>query len=212
MNEKHIKKVTNGLSAELICALLMYPISTLKTNAQIGRKVPLSMGNLFRGVQYCIVNEIINGILFYSIYNYLENKPQSVRSACGSLVAISGSYPFYLRRKLSQVRKTTKCITNNYRGFINSLITVIPTVALNFTLKEHLDEKLGMFAGYGSTILSVALTYPLDTIATCVMTKTPIRIKDALKFNGFGHKILERGLTVGTKLGLLDYFNKEKTI
>lgn len=208
MDNIDFRKVKNGICAEVFSALLMYPLNTIKTNAQIGTKIPLSIGNLFKGVHYCIINEIINGIFFYSIYHYLEKRPQSVRSACGSMVAMCASHPVYMRRKLAQVGKETKNILHNYRGLSNSLMTVIPTVALNFTLKEHLTEHLGIFSGYGSTILSLALTYPFDTIATCVVTKTPFRLKDAFKFNGFGHRLIERALTVGTKLTLLDYLDK----
>jgi hypothetical protein len=41
-----------------------------------------------------------------------------------------------------------------------------------------------------------------------MITKNPIKIMDTLKFNGFKHRFFEKGLTVGTKLMLLDYFNK----
>ena len=66
-------------------------------------------------------------------------------------------------------------------------------------------------SGYLSTALAMIITHPLDTYTTCLIIKSPINIIDALKFKGFGHRFFEKGLTIGTKMMLLDYFNKINT-
>ena len=214
MNEEKnlLKKIINGGAAEVISAVVSYPINTLKTNAQIGKRISFrNPGILFKGVQYSIFNEIINGIVFYSVFDYLENKGPFIQGACSSIAAMSCSHPVYLRRKLSQIgKKPVIPFKNNYDGFGSALLNCVPTVALNFTLKEQIANRLnlGIMSGYLSTALSMAITHPLDTYTTCMITKNPIKIMDTLKFNGFKHRFFEKGLTVGTKLMLLDYFNK----
>ena len=212
--EKNVfKKVINGMGSEIISAAISYPINTLKVNAQIGRKVSFrNPGILFKGLQYSVVNEIINGIVFYSVFDYLENKGPFIQGACSSIAAMTCSHPVYLRRKLAQIGKNTVIpFKNNYNGFGSALLNCVPTVALNFTLKEQIANRLnlGIMSGYLSTALSRAITHPLDTYTTCMITKTPIKIMDALKFKGFKHRFFEKGLTVGTKMMLLDYFNKK---
>ena len=201
------KKVVNGIGAEVISATITYPINTIRTYAQLGKKVHITPAVLFKGIQYSILNEIINGILFYSAFHFLEKYGPVVQSSIGSLAAMSGSHPVYLRRKLSQIGKKVN-VTNNYNGFGNALMNNIPSVALNFALKEAFRPKMGMAAGYVSTCLSMAITHPLDTITAHVMTKTPLRLSDCLKFHGFKHRFVEKGLTVGSKMMLLDYFNE----
>jgi hypothetical protein len=204
------KKIINGSSAEIISAVVSYPINTLKTNAQIGIKITYRTPSLlFKGVKYSILNEIINGIVFYSVFDTLNKKGPFIQGACSTIGAMCFSHPVYLRRKLAQVGKST-LISNNYDGFGIALLNCVPTVALNFTLKEQIANRLnlGIMSGYLSTALAMVLTHPLDTYTTCMIIKTPVSIIDTLKFKGFGHRFFEKGLTIGTKMMLLDYFNK----
>ena len=209
-----LKKIINGGSAEVISAIISYPINTLKINAQIGSKLAWKISPLilFRGVKFCILNEIINGIVFYSVFDKLEKNGPFIQGACSAIAAMTCSHPLYLRRKLAQVGKSTR-ITNNYDGFGSALLNSVPTVALNFTLKEQIANRLnlGIMSGYLSTALAMIITHPLDTYTTCLIIKSPINIIDALKFKGFGHRFFEKGLTIGTKMMLLDYFNKINT-
>lgn len=211
-NKNIFKKLINGTSAEIISAIVSYPINTLKTNIQIGKKITLRNPKiLFKGIQYSILNELINGLVFYPVFEYLENKGPFIQSACGSIAAMTCSHPVYLRRKMLQVGIKPKIsFKNNYNGFGNALLNCVPSVALNFTLKEQIANRLnlGIMSGYLSTALSTILTHPLDTYTTCAITKTPINFLELLKFKGFTHRFLERGLTIGTKMMLLDYFNK----
>ena len=205
-----LKKIINGGSAEIISAIISYPINTLKTNAQVGTKLTWRTPSLlFRGVKFSVLNEIINGIVFYSIFDSLHKKGPFIQGACSTIAAMSCSHPVYLRRKLAQVGKST-LIANNYDGFGSALLNCVPTVALNFTLKEQIANRLnlGIMSGYLSTALAMIITHPLDTYTTCMIIKAPIHIIDSLKFKGFGHRFLEKGLTIGTKMMLLDYFNK----
>ena len=209
-NNNIFKKIINGSSAEIISAIISYPINTLKINAQIGHKLTLRKPLLlFKGLKYCILNELINGIVFYSVFDNLHNKGPFIQGACSTIAAMTFSHPVYLRRKLAQVGKSTR-ISNNYHGFGNGLLNCVPTVALNFTLKEQIANRLnlGLMSGYLSTTIAMILTHPLDTYTTSMIIKSPISIIDTLKFKGFGHRFFEKGLTIGTKLMLLDYFNK----
>jgi len=209
-NKNIFKKIINGSSAEIISAIISYPINTLKTNAQIGNKLTWRKPSLlFKGVKYCVLNEIINGIVFYSVFDSLDKKGPFIQGACSTIAAMTFSHPVYLRRKLAQVGKSTS-ISHNYDGFSSALLNCVPTVALNFTLKEQIANRLnlGIMSGYLSTALSMIITHPLDTYTTCMIIKAPVRIIDTLKFKGFAHRFLEKGLTIGTKMMLLDYFNK----
>lgn len=207
-NKVVIKKVVNGIGAEVISSTLTYPINTIRTYAQLGKKINITPSVLFKGMHYSIINEIINGILFYATFHYLEKYGPIIQSSVGSLVAMTGSHPVYQRRKLAQIGKAVK-ITNNYSGFGNALVNNIPSVALNFALKEQFKPRLGIYAGYLSTCLSMAITHPLDTITAHVLTKTPFKLSDSLKFHGFKQRFVEKGLTIGSKMMLLDYFNEK---
>jgi hypothetical protein len=92
-------------------------------------------------------------------------------------------------------------------GIINS----VPGHATNFTLREFFKEKLPdqlkPIGGLLSTALSLVITHPLDTLSTRVITRTPLKGKNLLNYNGFGERFLEKNITIGSKMVLLDLFN-----
>jgi hypothetical protein len=57
-------KVFNGIVSELIAATLSYPLNTIKTNSQIGKKIIIgkNLTPLFRGIHWCLLTEIINSV------------------------------------------------------------------------------------------------------------------------------------------------------
>jgi hypothetical protein len=235
--KKNVKKIINGTISEITSAFLSYPINTIKTNSQIGRNISFNFNNnnkingnlvlknnnliqnikpLFKGAHYSFFNEVINGIVFYSIYEKMKEKTDNhfIQASCGSIGAMLCSHPLYLRRKLSQVGKSAKIglkINDNYKGIGMCMLNGIPTSAINFGLKEKIAEKLnlGIFSGFLSTSITMILTHPLDTITTCIMTKNKIPYGTLLKFNAFSQRFLEKNLTLGTKLMLLDFLNEK---
>jgi len=228
MDENKIKKVINGTIAEITAAFLSYPINTIKTNSQIGRSVSFSFPKnksrnnliqsirpLFKGSHYSFFNEVINGIMFYSIYEKMNEHTDNpfIRGSCGSIGAMLCSHPLYLRRKLAQVGKSARIgykLVDNYKGIGMCMLNGIPASALNFGLKEKIAERLnlGIFSGFLSTSITMILTHPLDTITTCIMTRNKIPYGSLLKFNGFSQRFFEKNLTLGTKLMLLDFLNE----
>jgi len=224
-NPIQIQKVFNGIIAEITSAFVSYPLNTIKTNSQIGNRVTFNVRNslsikkiqpLFSGFKYSFVNELINGIVFYSIYEKMKEKSDNpiVRSSVGSFGAMLCSHPLYLRRKLAQVDKSPHIglgLKNNYKGIGICMVNGIPTSAINFGLKEIIAERLnmGIFSGFLSTSITMILTHPLDTLATCILTKSKINYMTLFKFNGFSQRFLEKNLTLGTKLMLLDFLNEK---
>jgi hypothetical protein len=199
-----LKKVLNGTIAEISAATISYPLNTIKTNVQILNPVPK---NLFTGFKFCIANELINGLVFYTIFEALKDKTENtfLKATCGSVGAMALSHPFYLRRKLAQTSQSLK-ITNNYKGFGICVVNSVPGAAFNFHLKETISKRtsLGIFSGFLSTTITTLITHPLDTFALCILTRSPFKFN----FNGLRQRLIEKNLTLGTKLMILDYLNK----
>jgi hypothetical protein len=207
-----MKEVFNGVSAELLAAIIMYPLNTLKTNSQIGKTIiKPNIKNLSRGIGWCIITELINAVVFYSIFENIKQKKGALfGSILGSSAAISLSYPLNVRRKLLQVGKPIQ-IKNNYKGFFVGLFNGVPGTSINFTLRENFIEKcenkkLKPLCGLISTAISVVVTHPLDTISTCIATRSPFKMNYIL--NGFKERFFEKNLTIGTKMLVLGYLNK----
>ena len=202
-----LKKIKNGVIAEVTCNILTYPLNTLKTNSQVGQIVKRT--NLFKGIQYSILNELINSFLFYSIINIpkIPEVPKIVKTSIGSAAAILSTYPLNTRRKLIQIGKTVK-IKNNYSGAGIALLNGVPGTTINFTLyeyfKENLHDDLKPISGYLSSIISIIITHPLDTISTCVATRSPVKGV----FKGFRQRLAEKQLTIGCKMLFMEYLNK----
>ena len=220
--------ILKGTAAEIISAVVSYPLSTLKTNKQVGNQISkqvsnqisnqigkqvgkqnilkplLSLGKYYKGLHYCILNEILNGIFFYSTYS-LVNSNTLIKTACATVVSKSVSHPVFLRRKLVQVglNDTIKGFKNNYKGFGISLINSIPVNVINFGLKDYiiLPDKLKTFSGLLSTFLAIIITHPLDTFGTSIMCSNKLNCN---LFSGFTERLVERTLTVGSKMMLID--------
>jgi hypothetical protein len=169
-----MEQVVHGITAELLACILTYPLSTIKTNAQIGKVFPNKVGlNLYRGLGWCILTELTNAVIFYSVFN--SNSPLK-RSIIGSSAGICASYPMNVRRKLLQVGKKA-VIKNQYKGLSIALFNGVPGVSINFTLREKLNEKFPenkYINGLISTAISIISTHPLDTLSTCIATRSPV--------------------------------------
>jgi hypothetical protein len=214
-NDFDAKKVLNGIISELVSATLTYPLNTLKINSQIGKKIIFGK-NLINGIHWCLITEAINAVFFYSIFNgftKLQTINPLLRSSMGSTIAILNSYPWNVRRKLSQVGKQIN-IKNNYNGLEIALVNGVPGVAINFTMREHLKEKLPNelkpLSGIISTMISIIATHPLDTLSTCVATRTPIKLVDCMKYSGFKERFIEKNITIGTKMIILELLTNSK--
>jgi hypothetical protein len=204
-------RVFNGISAELISAVLTYPLNTIKTNSQIGNIIKPGFKNLTKGIHWCLLTELANAVIFYTIFeNTKNNKGPLAASIMGSTVAICTSYPLNVRRKLAQVGKST-VLKNNYSGLHVAIFNGVPGVTINYTIREKLlkkceDSKLKPFCGVLSSAISIVATHPLDTISTCIATRSPF--KWCYIFNGFKHRFIEKNLTIGSKMLLLGHLNK----
>jgi hypothetical protein len=214
-DEFNSKQVLNGIISELISATLTYPLNTLKINTQVGRNVIIGK-NLISGIKWCLLTEAISAVFFYSIFSgitkLLSINPL-IRSSVGSTIAILNSYPYNVRRKLEQVGKKIT-VTNKYKGLPIALINGVPGVAINFTIREHLKEKLPNdlkpLSGVISTMISIIATHPLDTLSTCVATRSPIRLVDCLKYSGFKERFIEKNITIGSKMIILELLSNSK--
>ena len=204
-------RVFNGISAELISAVLTYPLNTIKTNSQIGNIIKPGFKNLTRGIHWCLLTELANAVIFYTIFENTKNtKGPLAASIMGSTVAICTSYPLNVRRKLAQVGKSI-VLKNNYSGLHVALFNGVPGVTINYTVREKLlkkceDSKLKPLCGVLSSAISIVATHPLDTISTCIATRSPF--KWCYIFNGFKHRFIEKNLTIGSKMLLLGHLNK----
>jgi hypothetical protein len=134
-------QVFNGIKAELISAVLTYPLNTLKTNYQVGKIVRPGFKNLTKGLHWCLLTELANALVFYSVFeNIKESKGPLIASVIGSGAAICTSYPLNVRRKLAQVGKSM-VIKNNYFGLHIALFNGVPGVTINYTLREKFMNK-----------------------------------------------------------------------
>ena len=214
----NIKKVIHGVCAEIISGSLTFPLNTLKTNLQIGNIVCSKSINVFRGYKWFFLSETVNAVIFYSLfegYNYFKNINPLARGIVSSGLSICCSYPFNMRRKISQIGKDItigNTLQHNYNGLHISLFNSVPGVTVNYSTREILSrsvpENYKIAVSLFSTALSIALTHPLDTLSTCISTRTPINIYDVLKYRGFRQRFFEKNLTIGSKMLLLDIFDK----
>ena len=222
MDSKNDKKILGGVSAELICSSITYPLNTLKINSQIGKKIsiiPHGFRNtcknsriLTRGFGWSILTEIINGIIFYSIFENFKKEHGALKtSILGSTAAICCSHPFNSKRKILQVGKQVRNTRNLYNGLGMGIINSVPGHSINFTLreffKEKLPDRLKPIGGLLSTALSLVITHPLDTLSTRVITRSPLKGINLLNYNGFSERFLEKNITIGSKMMLLEFFN-----
>jgi hypothetical protein len=228
MDPKNDKKILGGVSAELISSSITYPLNTLKINSQIGKKISIipngsrntwnSMNTwkksriLTRGFGWSVLTEIINGLIFYSIFENFKKEHGALKtSILGSTAAICCSHPFNSKRKILQVGKQVRNTRNLYNGLGIALINSVPGHSINFTLREFFKEKLPdqlkPIGGLLSTAISLVITHPLDTLSTRVITRSPLKGINLLNYNGFGERFLEKNITIGSKMVLLDLFN-----
>jgi hypothetical protein len=154
---------------------------------------------------------LANAVIFYSVFENTKNtKGPLAASIMGSTAAICTSYPLNVRRKLAQVGKSI-VLKNNYSGLHVAIFNGVPGVTINYTIREKLlkkceDSKLKPFCGVLSSAISIVATHPLDTISTCIATRSPF--KWCYIFNGFKHRFIEKNLTIGSKMLLLGHLNK----
>jgi hypothetical protein len=215
MDQKNDKKILGGVSAELISNIITYPLNTMKINSQVGKNIKLTCKNskiLTRGFGWSILTEIINGLIFYSIFeNFKKEHGPLKTSILGSTAAICCSHPFNSKRKILQVGKQVRNTRNLYNGLGISLVNSVPGHSINFTLREFFKEKLPErfkpIGGLLSTALSLVITHPLDTLSTRVITRSPLKGINLLNYNGFGERFLEKNITIGSKMVLLDLFS-----
>ena len=179
--EKPVKrpKVLHGVIAEVISTTLSYPLNTLKTNSQVLKTIKPTLSNLTRGFKYSLATEVVNSLIFYSLFEKLPFANPFIRSSLGSTLAIAATYPLNVKRKLAQVGKCIK-VKNLYSGLQMGILNGVPGISINFTVRELLKTYsppiLKPFSGLLSTSLSIALTHPLDTISTHIATRTPLKI------------------------------------
>ena len=211
---KEENKVINGISAELLSASITYPLNTIKTNFQVGKNIKLNFKNLSKGFGWCIITELTSALIFYSIFEHLKYNHGSVKaSIIGSTISTFTSYPLNVRRKTSQIGKKIiyNSLTENYKGLKIGLINSIPGTVINFSLrdyfKEVLPEHLKPFGCLLSTAISLIATHPLDTLSTCVSTRTPIKLIDCINYRGFRERFFEKNINIGGKMLLLESFN-----
>jgi len=222
MDPKNDKKILGGVSAELICSSITYPLNTLKINSQIGKKIsiiPNGFRNtcknsriLTRGFGWSVLTEIINGLIFYSIFENFKKEHGALKtSILGSTAAICCSHPFNSKRKILQVGKQVRNTRSLYNGLGIAVVNSVPGHSINFTLreffKERLPDQLKPIGGLLSTAISLVITHPLDTLSTRVITRTSLKGINLLNYNGFGERFLEKNITIGSKMVLLDLFN-----
>lgn len=214
---KH-KKVRNGLIAETSASFLSYPLSTIKTNRQIGRTInkrnPLK---LYKGVGWCLTADSLAAVTFYTIFEgipQLQGMNPFLRSFIAATLSSSIAHPFSTVRKNIQVGKPLKRLTlnNTFKGYKIHLMNTIPGVSTNFTIR-HVAKPLvppwcKPFVGVFSSTCSLILTHPLDTFATRVITNNKIPFKKCLNFKGFKERFSEKILTLGSKMVILDHLEK----
>jgi hypothetical protein len=102
-------------------------------------------------------------------------------------------------------------LKNNYSGLHVAIFNGVPGITINYTIREKLlkkceNSKLKPLCGVLSSAISIVATHPLDTISTCIATRSPF--KWCYIFNGFKHRFIEKNLTIGSKMLLLGHLNK----
>jgi hypothetical protein len=205
-----MENVIYGITAEFISCILTYPLSTIKTNSQIRKSIVIKSGiDLYRGIGWSILTELTNAVIFYSIYMGNGTNPLK-RSIIGSSIGICASYPMNVKRKLAQIGKSGN-VRNPYKGLPIALFNGVPGVSINFTLREKLNEHFPQnkyINGLISTAVSIISTHPLDTLSTCIATRTPIKnILSSSLFTGFRERFLEKNLTIGSKMLILSFLS-----
>ena len=201
--DKDYHKIVKGVGAEVLTNIIFYPLNTIRIRKQINLKTSSS---LLLGLKWSMVSEIINSVVFYSVFQGLSKITNPmVGSSLGAGAGLVCSFKTSVMRKRIQ---TFKPITDiNYNGLGCSLLNTIPGVTINFTLREYLKQKpeFERSAGLISTMVSVILTHPLDTFTTCLVTKT--KVCKTLLYKGFKERLLEKNLTIGSKMILLELFD-----
>ena len=207
--DKH-KRILNGIISEVSCNAIFYPLNTLKTNSQIGKIVCKNPITLFKGFKMGLRAEMINSIVFHSIYECMQTN-SLVKSTCGSVLAVVCSHPLTIRRKLLQTHKKIDIIKlkDNYRGLNLSIANTVPGTSINYCMRDAirplLSDDVKNLSGVISSFVSILITHPIDSLSTCVSTKT--KIKKCLNYDGLRERLLEKNLVIGGKMFLLEILN-----
>ena len=210
----NFKNCINGVTSDLLVNTLTYPLNTIKLKNQMGIcKYKINqMGVLFKGYKYGVVSDIIHSSIFYSLYDSRLNGIHPItHTAISSMIATVTSHPFNLRKKMFQVNKkiTISKFKDNFKGLKYSLSNIVPGSTINFVLRDHmkaiLPKPLSPFAGGFSSFISIILTHPIDLLCNSVCTGT--KIKNILSIHGLKERLLEKNISIATKMILFDYFS-----
>ena len=212
------KKVRNGVIAEASSSLISYPLSTIKTNRQIGKTISTaSPVKLYKGVGWSLTADSLAAVAFYTLFEgmpQLQDLNPFVRSFLAATVSTTVAHPFSTIRKNIQVGKTIKNVTlkTMTKGYKVHLMNTIPGVSTNFTIRHVVRPLVPPWGrpcvGIFSSACSLILTHPLDTFATRVITNNKISFRKCLNFSGFKERFTEKMITLGSKMVILDNLDK----
>jgi len=202
-----VNKIVNGIVAELIVSLVLFPLNTWKVHRQIGKKIKI--GNVYNGIKWCLANELLDAAVFFSV----REKTGNVGMA--SFVSNVVSYPVYLRTKL---RQSGKPLNGNFTGFPESTMVSLPTTVLVYHLQKCINEKAPSLAngtsGFLASVGALFITHPLSTLSILRQTGSPLTKTVVCNmtslYSGLGVRLLEQSLAIGSKLLIMDKLNKIK--
>ena len=166
---------------------------------------------LTRGFRMNIVSEIVYGSIFYSCFESNVSQNTFVKSIIGASMATCMTHPLNLRCKLRQLNKTNtiKKMRDNYKGLSYALCKTVPGISLTYSLRDisHniLPPELKPIGSICSSLTSIILTHPLDTLYSAKCTNVKINIKDT--YRGIKETLLEKNCNVTGKIILLDTLN-----
>lgn len=205
--------IINGILSDMISSVIFYPLNTMRTNRQIGRK--LAYKHAFKGIGQSLLCDTLHGLVFYILNDgILCNKTnQIVKTVVSSSVATLCSHPLNLRKKIKQANKKIKLKTlqENYQAINLSLANTVPGTTINFVIRDFMRENVCRhpLIGSFSSFISILATHPIDTLFTCKCIKKSFKNTNIM--NGFKERMIEKNLCIGSKMYLFDYLNDYTT-
>lgn len=215
MDEKryNINKVIPGVCADILTNAISHPLNTLKVNKQLGKPIKMTIKNMRKGFVLSNINEALHATIFYSIFegfNCFKNTHPFTKSVLGSTIACVVTHPLSRVGKMQQASQfmRIKNVSDAYVGLSSSILRVVPGVALTYTLRDNahqvLHDDLKPIGTVASSLTSILLTYPLDTLYTNSCFSKKIISKNMYK--GLHECMIEKNISITGKMLLLDIF------
>jgi len=192
------KEYLAGSIASLVQTLTVYPLDTLKIYKQSRLNKPLKINNLYKGIKYPLMFDIISGsILFGTYYNFKKSYSKETSSVLTGIIMGTAITPFEIYKIKHQLHLSTRIPI--YRGVHISILRESIGNYIYFGSYDYFHNVLTYSAAVSGGLcggLMWTLIYPIDYIKTNYIINTNTTIANIIKtnyknmFNGYTYCLM----------------------